>query len=106
MSRGLGKIQRAILSALADHQPHHTLELVVAAFAIKKVEGVYLFNSSQHAAVRRALRLLLKAGHIEQTWSHLREYPRLWIILGDGSYEEGACSRWPRRTLDEIAADI
>jgi hypothetical protein len=83
MSKGLGKIQRAILSALADHKPQDTIQLVLTVFNIAPdPDGIRYYEQAQHAAVRRALGTLVKAGLLQEykQQQHYRRYPHMWVI--------------------------
>jgi hypothetical protein len=106
MSRGLGKLQQGILMLLADNQRRCTLDIAVELYGIQPNEdGVYVYNGAQHTAVRRALLSLKKLGHIDSEggWRYRQGKRRAhwWFI-----YEDGATCKWPKRSLDEIAADI
>ena len=62
MSRGLGRIQRGILEVLQYGQKE-TIALAGIIYAVAPGEDV---TEAQHAAVRRALKTLQRAGKVEQ----------------------------------------
>jgi hypothetical protein len=102
MSKGLGRIQRALLDTLADGEGHTAIEVACLVYGVEpKADGTRYCTDAQYAAVRRALCGLKRLGYVDDKWMGMGTRRRGWFRYG-----EGACCKWPRRSLDELAAGI
>jgi len=91
MSKGLGKIQRALLEMLSD-EPRSERELACDIYKIEPdANGRYVCSDAQYVAVRRALRRLKQLGYVDDMWTGVGVPRRGWFRYG-----EGACCKWPR----------
>ena len=87
MSRGLGRIERAVLAALAQCESNNALSLTCDVYNVERdADGNRWCNDAQHAAVRRALRKLLRVRLIEGQragWHDKRA--RYWLAHNVGA---------------------
>jgi len=87
MSRGLGRIERAVLAVLAQCESNNALSLACDVYNVERdADGNRWCNAAQHAAVRRALRKLLRVGLIEGQragWHDKRA--RYWLAHNVGA---------------------
>jgi hypothetical protein len=81
MSKGQGRIERAVLAALAQCQSNTALSLACDVYGIgRDANGNRWCNDAQHASVRRALRKLLRIGLIEGQRAGWRDgRARYWL---------------------------
>lgn len=62
MSKGHGKLQRAILATMPADRPVDTFEIAGLAFDVAAIDGMVTIGASQRASVARALYSLERRG--------------------------------------------
>jgi hypothetical protein len=95
MSRGLGRVQRGCLAAIAKYEEAGdkptTYDIVAAVYQIEpNADDYHPISDAQHAAVRRALEGLERKGHVVGLYLSCARSPR------DGRAER--CHHWFSRT--------
>lgn len=86
MSKGLGRIERDILTVLQT-RPMATVSIVIAVYGIEVPAASWRYEQdfitdAQHSAVRRALATLKRKGMVEASDRHWRRSQRHWSLPG------------------------
>jgi len=106
MSRGLGRLQRAVLKLLEENRHFDTREIAELAHAVEPDEnGVCVVTDAQYVSVRRALAALARQGMAMRTFrgpDGRQRWANLRFTLDYRARVEAAFGRFAHGEIDNL----